>query len=332
MFSAPVLEGVKITFLLAVASQLAGIIIGVFSALGRLSTLRLGPRFLSHAALCWFLAWFSHPALEGEFNRWWSNHWGPNPVGGIEVWLAWFLVIAGILIMVAGLAGRLPGNRSERLRKFATAPWYPLRAISGVYIWIFRGTPLLVQIFFVYFAVPQMSNDSILIDAIPSAFIALALNEGAYMTEIVRAGISSVDSGQSEAAQSLGMTRMQLMFRIVLPQAVRVIIPPTGNEFISMLKNTSLAYAIGVTELFYATSIIYQSGEGYGSQHFFELLTVAAVWYLIMTTVASFFQSLLERHYNRGFQRETSESILGIVGRLGVGRRWLVVPSMLGRR
>ena len=283
---------------------------------------------------CWFLAWFSHPALEGEFNRWWSVHWGPNPEGGIEVWLAWFLVLVGAVILVVGIYGLLPVNQSARLRAYSTVPWYPLRDISGFYIWLFRGTPLLVQIFFVYFALPQMSNGGILIDAIPSAFLALSLNEGAYMTEIVRAGIASVDSGQSEAAQSLGMTRGQLMFRIVLPQAVRIIIPPTGNEMISMLKNTSLAYSIGVTDLFYETQIISSSGTGYGSQRFFELAMVAAVWYLLATTVASFFQSFIEKHYEKGFVREADSGFLSVLAANlsgpGSNRYWLRFPG--GRR
>jgi polar amino acid transport system permease protein len=177
--------------------------------------------------------------------------------------------------------------------------WSIFGSISGFYIWLFRGTPLLVQIVFVYFAIPQMTGERISIPEFWSAFIALALNEGAYMAEIIRAGITSVAAGQMEAAESLGMTRGLAMRRIILPQAIRFIIPPTGNEFISMLKNTSLAYAVSTQELFFQTRQIMAA-----TYYFFELLSVASVWYLAMTTVATFFQGMLERHYERGFVRE----------------------------
>jgi polar amino acid transport system permease protein len=164
------------------------------------------------------------------------------------------------------------------------------RWIAGAYIWLFRGTPLLVQLLFVYDAIPQMTNNRIVLGSITSALIALSLNEGAYMAEIIRAGIQSVDTGQVEAAKALGMTYPKTMRRIVLPQAVRFIIPPTGNEFISMLKNTSLASVVSAQELLYQTEQVSANNYAY-----FELLSVAAVWYLAMTTVATWFQSRLER-------------------------------------
>jgi polar amino acid transport system permease protein len=142
-------------------------------------------------------------------------------------------------------------------------------------------------------------SHQIIIGEFQSALIALSLNEGAYMAEIVRAGIISVDAGQTEAAQSLGMTGWQTMRRIVLPQAVRFIIPPTGNEFISMLKNTSLAYYISTHEIFFETTQIASATFKY-----FELLSVVSVWYLAMTTVATFLQGMLERRFERGFSRD----------------------------
>lgn len=150
-----------------------------------------------------------------------------------------------------------------------------------------------------YFAIPQLTNERIILSEFVSAFLAFALNEGAYMAEIVRAGITSVDAGQMEAAASLGMTRGLAMRRIILPQAIRIIIPPTGNEFISMLKNTSLAYSISVQEIFFQTDQL-------RSATFKELEPLAGVslWYLAMTTVASFFQARLERRYERGFTRD----------------------------
>ena len=123
---------------------------------------------------------------------------------------------------------------------------------------------------------------------IASAIIALSLNEGAYMAEIIRAGIQSVDPGQIEASKALGMTYPKTMRRIVLPQAVRFVIPPTGNEFISMLKNTSLASVISAQELLYNVQQVYSNNLAY-----FELLSVASVWYLAMTSVATWLQSRL---------------------------------------
>lgn len=220
MFNQDIINGAKVTVELAVLSQATGIVLGLFAALGRLSTLRL-PIF---------------------------------------------------------------------------------RGISLFYIWLFRGTPLIVQIVFVYFAVPQLSNGALSFNEFWSAFFALALNEGAYMAEIIRAGIQSVDPGQMEAAASVGMTRSLAMRRIVLPQAIRFIIPPTGNEFISMLKNTSLAYVISTNEIFFSTEQIYSSNLRY-----FELLSVVSLWYLAMTTVATVIQSRIERHYERGFTRVMRE-------------------------
>jgi polar amino acid transport system permease protein len=195
---------------------------------------------------------------------------------------------AGIVLGVFTALGRL--SRSA----VPIARWF-----TGLYIWLFRGTPLLVQIVFVYFVVPQVTNYNVNLNEFWSAFIALALNEGAYMAEIVRAGITSVDTGQTEAAQSLGMHRWLTMRRIVLPQAIRFIIPPTGNEFISMLKNTSLAYVISTQELFFAGNEI-----GTHTFKYFEPMTIISLYYLAMTTVATIFQSYLERHYSRGFTRE----------------------------
>lgn len=185
---------------------------------------------------------------------------------------------------------------------------------SGVYIWLFRGTPVLVQLLFWYFIAalyPEISLGvpfggpelvSVATDPLITPFVAallgLGLNEGAYMAEIVRAGILSVDEGQTQAAQSLGMTRLQTMRRIVLPQAMRVIIPPTGNETISMLKTTSLVSVIATSELLYSAQLIY--AENYRT---IQLLIVASIWYLALTTVLSIGQYYLERRFGRGAAR-----------------------------
>jgi polar amino acid transport system permease protein len=185
---------------------------------------------------------------------------------------------------------------------------------SWLYIWFFRGTPVLVQILFWGFIAalyptislgiplgPQFVHFSANSTITPfvAGMLALGLNEGAYMAEIVRAGFISVDEGQTEAAQSLGMTRLQTMRRIVLPQAMRVIVPPTGNETISMLKTTSLVSVIAVTELLYSVQLIYAV-----NYRTIPLLIVASIWYLIVTTVLSFGQYYLERYFARGAARE----------------------------
>jgi len=191
---------------------------------------------------------------------------------------------------------------------------------SWLYIWFFRGTPVLVQIFFWNFigalyprfaiGIPlshQFTHVDIASHITPfiAGMLALGLNEGAYMAEIVRAGIISVDEGQTEAAHALGMTRLLTMRRIVLPQAMRVIIPPTGNETISMLKTTSLVSAIAVTELLYSAQIIYAR-----TYYVIQLLIVASIWYLIVTTILSFGQYHVERHYGRGVSRNQSGGAL----------------------
>jgi polar amino acid transport system permease protein len=185
---------------------------------------------------------------------------------------------------------------------------------SWLYIWFFRGTPVLVQLLFWYSIsalYPQISlgvpfgpqlihlDANTLTKPFVAGLLALAFNEAAYMAEIVRAGIISVDVGQTEAAQSLGMTRLQIMRRIVLPQAMRVIVPPTGNETISMLKTSSLVSFIAVTDLLYAAQQIYAV-----NYKIIQLLLVASLWYLLMTSVLYVGQYYLERRFGRGSARE----------------------------
>jgi polar amino acid transport system permease protein len=188
---------------------------------------------------------------------------------------------------------------------------------SWLYIWFFRGTPVLVQLLFwanISYLFPQPQGISIgvpfgpqwhhfntnsLITPFVAAIVGLGFNEAAYMAEIVRAGILSVDEGQTEAAQSLGMTRLMTMRRIVLPQAMRVIIPPTGNETISMLKTTSLASVIPLTELTYASELI--AARTFQTIPMF--LTIS-IWYLFITSILTFGQYYVERYFARGSARE----------------------------
>jgi polar amino acid transport system permease protein len=188
-----------------------------------------------------------------------------------------------------------------------------LRWIATGYIEFFRGTPLLLQIVFwgylgiifpeLFLGIPftdiifVSGQTSDIIPALVAGVIALSLNEAAYSAEIVRAGILAVDQGQTEAAKSLGMSSRYTMRRIVIPQAMRVIIPPLGNEFIGMLKNTSLLQVIAVAELYTQASAI--SSQNLAQ---IELLIVSGFWYLFMTTLLGFPQRALEKKYGRGFE------------------------------
>lgn len=312
MFYPPMLQAVLLTVIISVIAQSSGIVLGTFTALGRMSTLRAGPRFVFFAFVSAALAALVSPVLHGQFNDWWNRHVA-SPPGTIEDWLTAILAACAAASLIFGVWGLMRGATTPRLASFSSQSWYPLRSIAGAYIWLFRGTPLLVQLAFVYFVIPSFTNYGFTwtgaLSPAWAATIALGLNEGAYMSEIVRAGITSVAGGQMEAAQSLGMTRGLAMRRIVLPQAIRIIIPPTGNEFISILKNSSLAYSIGVIELWGQSRLVFTGFGGLGGGRYFELITVAATWYLILTTVFSFFQVHIERHFQRGFVRQTSESM-----------------------
>lgn len=184
-----------------------------------------------------------------------------------------------------------------------------LSGVALAYVWFFRGVPLLVQLIFWFnlgalypslsIGVPfgpeaYSAPTNQLINPYTAAILGLALNEAAYMAEIVRAGIASIDPGQIEAAQALSLTKTVLFRRIILPQAMRVIVPPTGNETITMLKYTSLVSVIALPELLYSTQII-------SSQNFqvVPLLIVASLWYLVMVSILMVVQQQLERRFSR---------------------------------
>ena len=184
------------------------------------------------------------------------------------------------------------------------SPSRPLQWLARGYIWVMRGTPLLVQIVFLYtaFAAANLFHFHdidygwiSLPGNIQAAVLALGLNSAAYQAEIIRAGLSAVDRGQYEASRSLGMSSVLLMRRIVLPQALRIIVPPLGNEFNVMLKNTTLVSVIGVPELLLSTQMI-------TSVNFrvFELYLVLGLYFLVLTTLWGFVQRRLEAHYGRG--------------------------------
>jgi polar amino acid transport system permease protein len=188
-----------------------------------------------------------------------------------------------------------------------------LNLTAEAYLWFFRGTPLLVQILFWFNLASFIQKISIgvpfgptwaswqtnsLITPFVAAILALGLNVGAYMCEIVRAGILSVDQGQLEASYVLGMTHGRALRRVILPQAMRVIIPPTGNMAIALLKDSSLVSVISTTELLYSVQTIYAN-----TFQTIPLLIVASLWYLVMTTVTSIGQYYLERHFGKGASR-----------------------------
>jgi polar amino acid transport system permease protein len=226
-------------------------------------------------------------------------------------------ILTGLLVtleltVLAMLSGILLGILTAVMR---LSPIRILSSTAWAYTWFFRGTPLLVQIIFWYnlaalfprieIGLPLLgptlwSGDSnAVITPFVAALLGLALNEGAYMSEIVRGGIVSVDQGQHEAAVALGMRSGRVMRRVVLPQAMRVIVPPTGNQVIGMLKSTALVSVTSTSELLYTSQQIYNQ-----TFQTIPLLIVASIWYLIVTSVLSVVQYYIERHYARGGRRE----------------------------
>jgi len=222
----------------------------------------------------------------------------------------WMTIKLTILSMAIGI---ILGSVAAVMR---LSPNPVVSSVAWLYVWFFRGTPLLVQIIF-WFAISQFikavslgvpfgphfwsEDTNKLISLFTSALLALSLNEGAYMSEIVRAGILSVDEGQSEAAAALGMRRLQVMRRVVLPQAMRVIVPPTGNEINNMLKSSSLVSTIGIFELLRSAQAIYNS-----NYKTIPLLIVAIIWYLALTSALQVGQFYIERYYGRGSSRTIS--------------------------
>ena len=190
-----------------------------------------------------------------------------------------------------------------------------LKMLAGAYVWFFRGTPALVQLIFWYnlsALMPRLSlgipfgpefvvwQTNALISPLLAAVLGLGLNEAAYMAEIVRGGLMGVDPGQTEAAQALGMTRLRALRRIVLPQAMRFIVPPTGSQVINMVKATSLVSVIALSDLLYSVQSIYNR-----TFQVIPLLLVACVWYLAVTSVLYLGQSFLESYYGRGHSRDS---------------------------
>lgn len=238
--------------------------------------------------------------------RWIGDNFGVIAKGAIyTLGLAVGAIIIAVVLALLGALGRLSKN--------------PVAfGISGFYTSFFRGTPLIVQLFLIYTALPQIGAslgsrallDLLTLSAFQAGIIGLGLNYGAYITEIFRAGIQSVGHGQAEAADALGMSYAQRMRRVVLPQATRVIIPPTGNDFIAMMKDTALVAFLGVNldqaDLFRRAQLI-------GNQDLkrLESLIIAAAMYWALTAVFTFFQMRLERRMSAGYVRGEAQTAMG---------------------
>jgi polar amino acid transport system permease protein len=225
-------------------------------------------------ALGWFL-WVAG-RVEWEF----IVNSGPYILGGI-----WITILVSVLSIILATVLAIVGA----LGRLSTNP--VIYAVATLYVSIVRGTPLLVQIFFAYYALPQAG---IVLPPIPTGIIALGFNYGAYMTEIFRAGIQAVPSGQAEAASALGMRESHIFRRIVLPQAVRIVIPAIGNEFIAMIKDSSLVSIITVQELLWRAQNV-----GRAEFQTIPALVIAALAYWGLTIIFTFFQSRLEKRLAR---------------------------------
>jgi polar amino acid transport system permease protein len=206
----------------------------------------------------------------------------PYLLGGVGITIG--LTIATILI---GLALALP----LALASMSTNRW--LRAPAKFYIWVFRGTPLLVQIVIIYTGLPQLG---VRFDVLSSAVLALSLNEAAYLSETIRAGFSAVAKGQIEAAKALSLSKFATLRLVTLPQVIRIIIPPLGNSVNGLLKATSLASVISMEELMRRSQVLMQA-----KFEVLELYCVAAVFYLVLTSLWDVVQRRLERHYGKGY-------------------------------
>jgi polar amino acid transport system permease protein len=239
---------------------------------------------------------------------------------GLEytILLSIFAILLATVLALLGALGRLSHNAIAY-------------GVSGFYTSFFRGTPLIVQLFLIYLALPQIGNNLHRPNVVPilalTVFVAgcigLGLNYGAYMTEIFRAGIQSVGHGQGEAADALAMTYRQKMRRVVLPQAIRVIIPPTGNEFIAMMKDTALVGVLGGevvrAELFQRATLAFSADL----TKRLETLLLAAAFYWMLTSIFTFFQARLERRISKGYVRTEVRTATG-------RKRPQFIPAPLG--
>jgi polar amino acid transport system permease protein len=264
-------------------------------------------RWLGVAAVALGLAWIAYQVITNPGFQWsivGRYMLDPTVLQGVAmtIELTFFVMVLGVLIGIVIALMRL--SRDPLLNFCAHG-----------YVWFFRGTPVLVQLVFWYnlaalfpqlalgipFGGPKVFEISatVAISSFTAALLGLGLNEGAYMAEIIRAGLLSVESGQTDASKALGHRPWQTFRVVVLPQAMKAIVPPTGNQVIGMLKYTSLASVVALHELMHSVETIYSR-----TFETMPLLIVAALWYLILVSILSVVQLFIERHYLRGWQAE----------------------------
>ena len=214
----------------------------------------------------------------------------------LTIWISLASIAAATILALLGALGRLSHNPIAQ-------------GVAGFYVSLIRGTPLLIQIFIIYLGLPQVGRTLIdmghaeigrlfILTGVQSGILALSLNYGAYMTEIFRAGIQSISHGQREAAESIGMSRWQIMRRVILPQAIRVIIPDIGNQFIAMQKDSAQVSVMGIWEMtFRANRFARQESK------FMEMFIIAAAFYWLLTIVSSWLEGILERRMAHAYER-----------------------------
>ena len=241
-----------------------------------------------------------------DWSYFWTNLFTPSQqfLDGLELTIV-ISVASMISALIVGLI----------IAVFGRSKILPLQIFASLYIWILRGTPLLVQLVIVYtgFAAAGLFTfhdgnvfGIIIKAAVQASIVTLTLHESAYISEIVRSGLESVDSGQEEAARSLGMTPLGTLWWVVIPQAVRVMVPPLGNEFNALMKNTSILSIIGVTEMFQAGMLMSAS-----TFRVFETFIIVALYYLALTTIWTFAQAAIENKLNALVGLPKGVSILG---------------------
>ena len=221
-------------------------------------------------------------ALYADMVKTWGNH-SAQYINGIfsTLSLAFVATVVGCIIgLVCGILQTIPYSKNDNPVKKAVL-WL-IRVVVRVYVEVFRGTPMVLQAMFVYFAIPYFTNNTVNLDVIPTAYLVVSINTGAYMAETVRGGILSIDPGQTEGAKAIGMNHLKTMLYVILPQTIRNIIPQIGNNFIINIKDTSVMFIIGYTELFAAHKAIVGAKYVY-----FPSSVITMVLYLALTVIAS---------------------------------------------
>ncbi|HEY4249626.1 MAG TPA: amino acid ABC transporter permease [Roseomonas sp.] len=268
-------------------------------------------RWIGAAAVCLAVAWIAWQVLTNPGFQWdivGRYMLSPGVLRGVAMTLQ-LTALVMVIGLVIGIAVALMRMSGDPLLVFC----------AHAFVWFFRGTPVLVQLVFWYnlaalfpdislgipFDGPKLLSiaSTVAISSFTAALLGLGLNEGAYMAEIIRAGLLSVDNGQTEASKALGHRPWQTFRIVVLPQAMKAIVPPTGNQVIGMLKYTSIASVVALNELMHSVELIYTR-----TFETVPLLIVAALWYLILVSILSIMQHFIERHYSKGWRQQPHQA------------------------